>query len=318
MGKHYNQLTLQQRYHIQAFTAVGFSARRIAIELGVSNKTISRELKRCDDGAYNALVAEQDAIKKSQSASKYTKQSTTLRFNIRRLLKSGLSPEQIAGRLALESGHCIVSWQTLYRWIKAWGWRHLLVRQGRPYRPKQGSNAGVRCIPDRVDISERPCIVDENSELGHWEGDTVYGQDSYFVTLTERVSKLFLVCKVSSKSKEAVSVAIKRLLKPFKAICHTITFDNGGEFADHGSIAKTLGCRIYFAKPYCSYQRGLNENTNGLLRRIYPKGDAIGKVSRSEIADVQRAINGRPRKALGFLSPLEFLTNQRVSLIVGI
>lgn len=192
-GKHYNQPTLDGRYHIQAFTEIGFSARQIAIELGVSNKTISRELKRCEEGAYKALVAEQEAIEKSQSESKYTKQSTTLRFNIRRLLKAGLSPEQIAGRSALETGHSIVSLQTLYRWIRAWGWRHLLVRQGRPYRPKHCENAGVRCISDRVDISERPSIVEENAELGLWEGDTVYGQDSYFVTLTERISKLFLV-----------------------------------------------------------------------------------------------------------------------------
>lgn len=257
-------------------------------------------------------------IDKSQSASKYTKQSTVLRFNIHRLLKAGLSPEQIAGRLALEKGLGIVSLQTIYRWVNAWGWHHLLVRQGRPYRPRHGAKAGVRCIPDRIDISERPSIVEENSELGHWEGDTVYGQDGYFVTLTERVSKLLLVCKVDTKNKEAVSAAIRRLLRPYKSICKTITFDNGGEFADHAAIAKALGCRIYFAKPYCSYQRGLNENTNGLLRRIYPKGEAIGKVSQSDIADVQRTINGRPRKALGFLSPLEFLTNQRVSLIVGI
>lgn len=318
MGKHYNQLTLEQRYHIQSQVELGISARQIARRLSISNKTVSRELKRCDTGAYDAKKAEVDKRLKQQSSTKYTKCSTVFDFNIKRLLCAGFSPEQIAGRIALESPSTAVCTQTLYRRLAAKGWRFLLARKGKAYRVKSSGSAGVRCIPDRVDISERPSIVDENTEIGHWEGDTIYSHDGYIVTLTERVSKLLLMAKVPTREKGVVSQAIKRLLRPFKEMCHSITFDNGGEFADHKSIAKALKCETYFAKPYCSYQRGLNENTNGLIRRFFPKGTSIAKISRNEIKAVQRAINGRPRKALGFLSPLEFLTNQRVSLIVGI
>ena len=179
-----------------------------------------------------------------------------------------------------------VSRQSIYRYIAYKQWRHRLPRKGKRYRQRKGAEAGVYLIPDRVDIDERPGIVDENSELGHWEGDTVYGQDGHFVTLVERVSKVFLTMKVKNKTKKLVSFAIKKLLKPYKKMCKTITFDNGGEFADHKTIAKALKCRIYFAKPYHSWQRGLSENTNGLLRRYYPKGMKIGGLSKYQIAQV--------------------------------
>ena len=115
-----------------------------------------------------------------------------------------------------------------------------------------------------------------------------------------------------------VSKAIKKLLKPFKHVCHSITFDNGGEFAGHQSIGRALKCKTYFAKPYHSWQRGLNENTNGLLRRFYPKGFAIGQLTEQEIADTQMLINFRPRKTLNYLTPIEVLLNKRVSLIAAI
>ena len=155
-------------------------------------------------------------------------------------------------------------------------------------------------------------------EVGHWEGDTVYGQDSYLVTMVERVTKILLTCRVKNKTKKNVAKAIKKMLKPFKHLCHTITFDNGGEFAGHQQIAKYLGCKVYFAKPYHSWQRGLNENTNGLLRRFFPKGMAIKSLPEKEIEQAQLLINMRPRKALNYLSPIEFLTGKRVSLIAAI
>ena len=154
--------------------------------------------------------------------------------------------------------------------------------------------------------------------MGHWEGDTVFGQDGYLVTIVERVSKLLLTCRVKNKSKEAVTKAIKSMLKPYISICKTITFDNGGEFAGHEDIAKELKCSVFFAKPYHSWERGLNEHTNGLLRRFFPKGMAIGKLAKKEIEDAQFLINMRPRKLLNYLSPYEFLTGKRVSLIAEI
>lgn len=151
-----------------------------------------------------------------------------------------------------------------------------------------------------------------------WEGDTVYGQDSYLVTLVERTSKLLLTCRVKRKTKQEVTEAVIDLLKPYQEQCKTITFDNGGEFAGHKLISKNLDCNIYFAKPYHSWQRGLNENTNGLLRRFFPKGMKMGHVAQSDIKDAEFLINIRPRKSLGYLSPIEYILNTRVSLISGI
>ena len=229
-----------------------------------------------------------------------------------------MTPEQIAGRMKLELPSEAISRQTIYRLVAQRKWHGLLPRKGKRYRKRKGIEAGAHLIPNRVDIDERPACVDLKEEVGHWEGDTVYGQDSYLVTLTERVSKMLLTVRVKNKTKKAVARAIKKMLKPFKDICKTITFDNGGEFAAHESIARALGCKIYFAKPYHSWQRGLNENTNGLLRRFFPKGMKIGGLSKKEIEAAQGSINMRPRKALNYLSPLEFLAGRRVSLIVGI
>jgi IS30 family transposase len=139
-----------------------------------------------------------------------------------------------------------------------------LARQGKRYKPRKDTTAGAYLTPNRVDIDQHPKEVDDKQEIGHWEGDTVYGQEGYLVTLTKRVTKLLFICRVKNKTKKLVSKAIKKLLKPFKHVCHSITFDNGG----HQSIVKALKCKTYVAKPYHSWQRGLNENTNGLLRRF--------------------------------------------------
>ena len=249
---------------------------------------------------------------------KYTKLTQGLENTLKDLLGIGLSPEQISGRLSVEFKNTSISTNTLYAWTKKLGWSALLPRKGKPYKKRSASEAGARLIPNRTDISERPDIVELNEEIGHWEGDTVYGQDGYFVTVVERVSKLFLTCRVKNKSKKVVTKALRKMLKPYKSICKTITFDNGGEFAGHKEVSKLLNCQIYFAKPYHSWQRGLNENSNGLLRRFFPKGMNIGSVPEKEIQNVQLLLNTRPRKALKFLSPYEFLTGKSVSLIAEI
>lgn len=205
----------------------------------------------------------------------------------------------------------------MYQLIHREGWKHLLARKGKPYK-RRSIDAGLHLIPERVDIDDRPAHVEENIEFGHWEGDTVYGQDSYLVTLVERTSKLLLSCRVKRKTKHQVAQAITDLLKPYRSQCKTITFDNGGEFADHKLIAKCLDCDIYFAKPYQSWQRGLNENTNGLLRRFFPKEMKISLFSHHDINDAVFLINIRPRKSLGYLSPIEYILKRRVSLISGI
>lgn len=317
MNNQYKQLTLCERYQIEGLKKLGFSARKIADEMARSNKTIARELKRCSKNDYSAEAAHAKATTIRSEARKLTKRGQALIDKVKGCLKFHLSPEQISGRLAKEQPSLKVCHNTIYRIINEQGWQCKLTRKGKPYRARKGQEAGVKLIPNRVDIDQRPAHVDAKEEIGHWEGDTVYGQDGYLVTLTERVSKTLLMRRVKNKTKKAVSKAIKRLLKPFKHNCHSITFDNGGEFADHQSIAKALKCDIYFAKPYHSWQRGLNENTNGLIRRFYPKGFAIGKLTEQEIYTTQLLINLRPRKTLDYLSPVEVLFGKSVSLIVA-
>lgn len=318
MGNQHKQLTLKERYQIEAFCKLDFSARKMAEKLGRSNKTISNEFIGTCIKEYCAEAAQQQMQIRRSEAAKHTKCSVSLKKHVRSLLVLGLSPEQIAGRMKKEKSANPLSCNTIYNLIKREQWHQLLPRKGKPYKKRSRVEAGAKLIPERVDISERPACVDEKIEIGHWEGDTVYGQDGYLVTLVERVSKLLVTCRVPNKTKKVVSRAINKLLKPFKSMCKTITFDNGGEFAGHKKVSKALGCDIYFAKPYHSWERGLNENTNGLLRRFFPKGMAIGSLLHKEIKQAEFLINIRPRKALDYLSPYEYLTGKRVSFIAEI
>jgi IS30 family transposase len=267
MGNPYNQLTLIQRYKIQAFKEINYSARQIAKKIKCSNKTVSNELKRCPNENYCAVVAHNHALMKRHNAAKAHKRTPEVIRKTRILLDLKMSPEQISGRMKLESSCELISRQTIYRLVAQEKWRGLLARKGKRYRKRKGVSAGAHLIPNRVDIDERPACVDLKEEVGHWEGDTVYGQNSYLVTLTERVSKMLLTVRVKNKTKKAVARAIKKMLKPFKDICKTITFDNGGEFAAHESISRALDCKIYFAKPYHSWQRGCNENLDSQHNR---------------------------------------------------
>lgn len=318
MGLHYSQLTLDERYQIQVLHKLQYSARAIARDLGRSNKTISRELKRLGDKKYSALQAEHHACHKRQRADKATRFTPWHKAQMDRMLTLNFSPEQIAGRIAQEMPQKTLSCSTLYRHVARLNWQQRLPRKGKPRRRLTGSVAGVALIPERIDIDERPEIVDAKTEIGHWEGDTVYGQDSYLVTLVERVSKLLLTTRVPDKTKATVKDAVCRLLGPYREHCKTITFDNGGEFAGHQAMAETLDCSIYFAKPYHSWQRGLNENTNGLLRRYFPKGMVLGALPEEEIRQAEFLINMRPRKALNYQTPLEYLTGTSVSLMLEI
>ena len=295
MKNQYKQLTLEDRYQIQALNKLDLSARKISLLLGCSNKSISRELSRCQGAGYNAESAHLDSINKRKKAIKSSKHGA-VKDIVQSLLWLNLSPEQIAGRMKREALDTSLSCTTIYALIKIHGWQGLLARKGKPYKPRKGVDAGAKLIPNRVDISKRPTIVDAKEEVGHWEGDTVYCQDSYLVTLTERVTKTLLTCRVKNKTKKLVTRALIKMLKPFKNICKTVTFDNGGEFAGHEKLAKAIGCKVYFAKPYHSCQRGLNENTNGLLRRYFPKGMSIASLSAKVIKEAEFLINMRPRK----------------------
>jgi len=225
MNNQYKQLTQKERYQIQALKELGLSARCIAKKLQRSNKTIARELRRCLNSEYCAQTAHDHASTIRKQAHKLTKRSQELIDKVEGALKLSFTPEQIAGRLAREMPTLKVCCNTIYRIVFEQGWRHKLARQGKRYKPRKNTMAGAHLIPNRVDIDQRPKEVDDKQEIGHWEGDTVYGQDGYLVTLTERVTKLLLTCRVKNKTKKLVSKATRiqirsaSLLKLLEQLC---------------------------------------------------------------------------------------------------
>jgi IS30 family transposase len=178
---------------------------------------------------------------------------------------------------------------------------------GRKYRAKASKRAGVDCIPNRTDISERPAIVDEKLRIGDWEGDTVisHGSRCALMTLVDRRSKFLITKKIGRKTMKNINSSITNRLKKLGKPVHSITFDNGKEFAGHAKIAKKTGAKIFFARPYKSCDRGLNEHTNGLIRQYLPKKRDFKDVSHKKIREIENKLNNRPRKVLGYKTPFE-------------
>ena len=281
--------------------------------MGRNKGTLSRELKRnTGQRGYRHSQADRVAKQRHHDKPKAIKLDEEMQQLITPLIQEKWSPEQISGRLKQE-GKKSLSHETLYRFLltdKAAGgelYTHLR-HQAKPYRKRYGKKDYRGIIPARVDIDERPAIVDDKTRLGDWEADTVIGkghQGVFLVTLTERVSKLNLVTPIVRKEAELTKEAIIHALKPFAAWVHTITFDNGREFCKQSEIANALGCKTYFAKPYHSWERGLNENHNGLLRQYFPKQSPLDKVTQHEADLAVNALNNRPRKLLNYRTPWE-------------
>jgi len=302
----YQQLTEGQRYQIALLYEDKFSLTEIGRRIGVNKSTISREVRRnrASDG-YRPDKAQRLCEVRRSSSAKRCICPKTVDF-VEFALGWKWSPEQISGIAQLIG--LPVSHEWVYQYVyadKARGgelYKHL--RQGkRRYCRGEGNKRSP--IPDAVSIELRPAIVDERGRLGDWEADLVLGQQGTgaIVTLAERKSRIYLTKKVFSKDAHEVSNAIISLLSEYKDVCHTITFDNGGEFSQHKAIAKALEAECYFAHPYASYERGLNENTNGLLRQFIPKGTDLRTVSEEDLQRYQGALNSRPRKCLEFRQP---------------
>jgi len=302
----YKQLTKGQRYQISILKEDGLSQAKIAQRLKVHPSTIGRELKRNNshDG-YQPELAQQIAFTRRKSAAKYKIPNDTIIF-VEIFLRMDWSPEQISAvgkRIDIHVSH-----EWIYNYVaqnKQDGgdlYKHL--RQGHK-RYRRGKNGRRSTIPNAVSIELRPEIVETRERFGDWEADTVLGKQGTgcLVTLAERKSRNYLVCKVPSKEADVVAEAIISMLKPYKDHVHTITFDNGGEFAAHEKIAKALDAEMYFAHPYSSWERGLNENFNGLLRQYIPKGTDLREVTLEDVAYAERKLNLRPRKCLGFRQP---------------
>jgi IS30 family transposase len=308
----YRRITYEDRCQIYALNTRGASQESIAEVLGVSQSAVSREICRNrGQRGYRFKQAEAKAQARQAIRSKPRKLTAAVRRKIEaKLRQMRWSPEQVSGWLRDQGIE--LSYERIYQMIwqdKRDGgnlWRSLR-RRGKRYNKRAGKNAGRGLIPNRIDISERPAIVARKARLGDWEGDTVVsaGHNGGLLTLVERKSKLTKISKLRRSTARATQRATVRRLKPINNFVYTITFDNGKEFAAHQDIAHALKARIFFATPYHAWERGLNENTNGLIRDFFPKGTDFSTISNAEVAKVERLLNARPRKSLGFRSPQE-------------
>jgi IS30 family transposase len=271
-----------------------------------NKSTISREIKRNTGGrGYRPKKACDLAAQRALSSRNARTIDAWVIQRAREYLHVQFSPEQIAAKLP-------VSHETLYQYVyadRAAGgqlWKNLRCKKQRRKRHAAGRDRRGQ-IPNRRPLSERPAHVEKRHQIGHWEGDTVIGvgHKCAIVTLVERKSGFARIKKVANKSSELVSRAIVELLSPFCAKVNTLTFDNGKEFAAHEKIDQALGSTSFFARPYASWERGSNENFNGLLRQYIPKTRPMEDITDEEIRMIEDRLNNRPRKRLGFKTPSE-------------
>jgi IS30 family transposase len=315
----YQQLTQGQRYQIEMGLACKQSQAGIAKQLGVHPATISREVRRNGSTQpYKADAAMKQSDARRASARKFCKPRVWLKSHLPLWLEQGFSPEQIAARLKLERPDQVVSHEWIYRFIEAdkrdSGLLYLHLRhRRRRYRKRYGSHDRRGQLRNRVSISERPAEVESRERLGDWEGDTVHGVGGNLVTLADRKSGYLSAYPVKRRTRRQVTRAINLQLKGH--VVHTLTLDNGKEFAGHEHIAMKSGCQVYFADPYSSCQRGTNENTNGLLRQYFPKGSDFSKLTVEAVNRVVAKINLRPRKRLGWKTPYEVYAGVSVALM---
>lgn len=320
MCKKYTHLTLEERCIIYGLKSNNNSIRSIAKHLNVSPSTISRELKRNKrTGGYKPHLADNKYNRRKSKSVSPRAITSKVRAKIIYGLSQYHSPEQISGFLKLEG--ISISHESIYNFV--WNDKkdggelyRYLRRSGKKYNKRSGKNSNRGLIPGRIDISERDPIVETKSRIGDWEADTIIGanQKGAIVTLVDRHSKKTLLKKVPNRTKEEVTRAIIDLLLPYKDKVHTITFDNGKEFTDHKIIAEILDAKCYFATPYSSWERGLNEHTNGLLRQFIPKKTDFTTVTDEDIAKYQNLLDNRPRKILQFNTPISVFLSPTVAL----
>lgn len=310
-------LTTDERITLQFLHQQGKKQKEIAKELGRSPSTISRELRRntMPSGVYSASFACRYAQDRKDNATRRNAITPEVLKVIDAGLDERLSPEQIVGRQKQQHGIAMPCVQTIYNHIerdrRSHGERYKRLRyHGKPRRKYGTGKASTSKIPARRDISERPKTVEDRKRFGDFECDLIIGaqQSGAILTINDRMSGLVLMEKLPNKKAATVCDALIRNLQPFQGMVTTLTSDNGTEFVEHQAVTAAIGCDYFFARPYHSWERGSNENLNGLIRDYFPKSMPFTELTNEDIKQVQAALNRRPRKRHSFLNPIEIVT----------
>ena len=312
MAKGYHHVTHDLRCQIYTLKATGLRQADIARCLNITPATLSRELKR-NTGLRHYRYKQAHILasaRRHRASSQPRRMTPELIDSIEDKLRDKWSPVQISGELKLDG--ILISAERIYQHVwhdkKQNGILYKNLRHaGKKYNKRSSGKAGRGCIPHRIDIKERPAIVEQKSRIGDWEGDLIIGvkHQGALLTYVDRKSKFTKIAKLPNKTAKAVLQGTKQTLRKLAKFVHTVTYDNGKEFAGHLDISKTLQAQCFFATPYHSWERGLNEHTNGLIRQYFPKSCDLSKLTNEEIQRVEDALNDRPRKVLQFKTPRE-------------
>lgn len=317
----YKQLTLGKRYEIKAYIQAGFSKSCIAAKLGVHESTITRELSRNSTrNGYFAKAAHIQAVVRRKRARKHKRFTEEIQSKVDQLLLLDFSPEQIAGRLKNETTFSI-SHERIYQYIREDRakegvlWKRL--RHSNKIRKKRNIKEMRGQIPDRAFVDQRPKVVDQRRRIGDWEADTMWKprEKGALLTLVERKTGYTLLSWIPDRKAERVADTITSLLSDFKERVYTLTVDNGSEFKSHKLIGKALNAKVYFSRPYHSWERGTVENTNGLIRQYFPRKMSLDASIAKHVPFVQQRLNMRPRKRLNYKTPFEKMFKLKVAFI---
>ncbi len=315
MNRTFKQLTAEQRYQIATLLSKGFNQKQIAVFTGKSESCICRELKRNTmySGKYDAKNAHQYAIFRHETKPKKIRYSAAIQQQVNYLLQQDLSPQQISHRLALE-GHDTVSHEAIYLHIwqdkKQNGTLYQYLARKQRCRRKRGNKTNSRGqIINKISIEQRPAAANNRERFGDFEQDTIIGANhkKAILTLVDRKTLFTKLVLLEGKNATQLSEQTIKTLKDFKPYLHTITSDNGKEFAKHEHIAKQLNVQYFFTHPYSSYECGTVENTNGLIRRYIPKKASFENLTQEILNKIENKLNNRPRKKLNFYTPNEIV-----------
>jgi IS30 family transposase len=312
MPKDYHHLSYDLRCQIYALFNRGLSQNQISKDLEVSQSTISRELSRnSGKRGYRYNQAHNKAMSRKIGKANARKMNTELFLFVESLLLNfQWSPEQISDYL--QKSDISISHETIYKHI--WNDKRnggslfkQLRNRGKKYSKRKGKTSGRGVIPNRVGIEHRPKIVDEKTRVGDFELDTIVGKNhkGAILSIVDRKTKLTRLALLQRSTADKTANAIVQLLDPIKSYTHTLTADNGKEFANHEKVTLRLEASFYFANPYHAWERGLNENTNRLVRQYFPKGTDFTTITHEQVKNVECLLNYRPRKTLNFQSPIK-------------